>query len=324
MASRQGKTLVRSSNINGFTNFVMSLFKEEADIKVPDEYRFRVIVPDGWHITTGNGTQYNEFKALQGTTGDIVARYPFKPVGLSPDLTLSGRIGVRGADDGLSPAQGSTVILQPTAGGTPIKVPVGPDGRYSTPIQQGAWRILAHSADETATAEREVTVGEAPVMVSTMVLGEELPPKAPNTHVIDFENLTGSELVEVASGVGNVNWHNMVATDFILYQGEGYMNTSMDGHFVAYNSSGHPAALWRDDSLDFVGSYFGVAWMKAEGETLSIKAWRDGMLVADDVLPLSSLTAVWYDAEFRGVQRIELKTEHYWQFVAEDFTVRTP
>jgi hypothetical protein len=141
---------------------------------------------------------------------------------------------------------------------------------------------------------------------------------------VDFENISGSDLVEMPSGVGGLNWNNLIAVDFIIYNGEGYMNTSMSGRYVGYNSSGHPATLWRDDGFDFVGGYFGVAWMLAQGETLSVKAWRNGVLVADEAIRLSSLGPVWFDADFRGVQKVVLSTSHFWQFVADDLVVRTP
>jgi len=37
-------------------------------------------------------------------------------------------------------------------------------------------------------------------------------------------------------------------------------------------------------------------------------------------LALSAFEPVWFDADFRGVTRIELSTRHYWQFVTDDLT----
>ncbi len=42
-----------------------------------------------------------------------------------------------------------------------------------------------------------------------------------------------------------------------------YRRSRTSGEFVAYNSSGHPAAISSDEPFDFVGGYFGVAWLQS-------------------------------------------------------------
>jgi hypothetical protein len=321
MAGPNEKRAYTRSNLNGFTNFAMSLFVPEAHITIPGEYRFSVLVPDGWRVTTGNAVQTNRFSIFEGTIGDFVAAVTFEPVGLSPDLTISGRIAGRAADGALTPAGGAEMVAYPPAGDA-VEVAVDPQGRFSVPATLGTWRLVARGQDGQVV-EREITVRDVPVVVSTLVTGDEPPPSAPYVRTIDFENLSGSALVEVPSGVGGLRWNNLVAVDFILYNGEGYMNTSMSGRYVAYNSSGQPVTFWQDEPFDFAGAYFGVAWMQAQGETLSIRAWRGGALVADQRLRLSALGPVWFDADFRGVDRVMMATEHYWQFVTDDLVVRT-
>ena len=90
-------TTTRSwSNINGFANFVMSVQQNEADIQIAGNYRFRVATPPHWKITSGNVEQNVSFVLLPGAYADIIAKNPAVPVGLAPDLTITGRATQRG------------------------------------------------------------------------------------------------------------------------------------------------------------------------------------------------------------------------------------
>ena len=96
----------------------------------------------------------------------------------------------------------------------------------------------------------------------------------------------------------------------------------MSGEFVAYNSSGHPVSITHDRPFDFIGGFFGAAWLEAEGETLQVRGWRGAELVYDERIELSALGPVYFAAGFNGVTRLEFSTERYWQFVCDDLEFR--
>ena len=109
------------------------------------------------------------------------------------------------------------------------------------------------------------------------------------------------------------------------YNGPGFVNVLRSGRNVGYNSSGHPVTITPSPGrryFDFVGGWFGVAWPKAEGETLLVEAWRDGQSIAREEMTLFYLGPIWFDADFRQIDRLTLATAHYWQFIAEDMLFR--
>jgi hypothetical protein len=81
--------------------------------------------------------------------------------------------------------------------------------------------------------------------------------------------------------------------------------------------------LYDERGFDFVGAYLGVAWLRAEGETLDVSAWRNNVLVARDSVRLSALGPIWLHADYRSITRLQLKARHYWQVIMDDIVVRT-
>jgi hypothetical protein len=155
-------------------------------------------------------------------------------------------------------------------------------------------------------------------LLATLV-PKEAQPDVTRRTLIGFDDLVTVGIKEIPFGYHDLNWHNWVATHHKFYDGEGYVNTTMSGEFVAYNSSGHPVKISRQRPFDFVGGYFGSAWLRqAEGETLRVKGWRDDALAYDETIKLSALGPVYFSANFRNVTRLEFATQHYWQFVCDD------
>jgi hypothetical protein len=109
-----------------------------------------------------------------------------------------------------------------------------------------------------------------------------------------------------------------VVTHQKFYDGEGYVNTTVSGEFVAYNSSGHPVSISGKRPFDFIGGFFGSAWLRAEGQTLRIKGWRGAELVHDETIELSALGPVYFAADFNNITRLDFSTDRYWQFVCDD------
>ena len=144
---------------------------------------------------------------------------------------------------------------------------------------------------------------------------------------IHFDDLTRSFIEKLAAGYAGLDWSYLLAVDNQFYKGPGYINGLMSGANVAYNSSGHPVTVRGVEPgarFDFVGGFFSVAWHNAEGETLIVRAWRDGERVAEEKFSLSHLNPVYLHANFRGITRLELETQHYWQFVVDDLVVALP
>jgi hypothetical protein len=321
LSKESGESTGSQTNMSGFASFPASVLKDTAVIRNPGTYRLEAVVPRGWSVTTGNAGQFLTFIARPGSIADMVVERMPSPVGLAQDLYVAGTIA--GVEEGGLSSTEVHVTASSTAG-LSVEIPLDRNGGYFAPLSPGEWRLTAGHVASGRSAERTISVENAPVHVSAIALGAGTPPASGGAAVLDFEDITGSTLAELPSGVGGLSWHNMVATNFIFYGGPGYMNTSMSGSFVAYSSGGHPVTIWSDAPFDFVGAYFGVAWPQAHGETLIARAWSGGKQVAEDRVLLSALGPVWFDAEYRRVDRVELSTEHYWHFVTDDVVVRVP
>ncbi|AZO70255.1 MAG: hypothetical protein E5V92_08215 [Mesorhizobium sp.] len=307
-----GSTIMRLTNVSGFANFRMSAVQRDLEVVDPGHYAFRVVPPPGFSVTTGNASQESDYVVLPGSPGDMIAKTTTHPVGLAADLTISGVV-----------AAGSRVSLTGPDGVT-AAAKVGPDGRFSQPGAPGAW-LVDVSAGATTERRHVVVAGTAPAVLSAFSgkdgpAGEPLPIE----HVVGFDDLmTTPGVFEVPSGYGGLDWYNLVAMHQRFTAGPGYINTTMSGEFIAYNSSGHPAQVFSDKPFDFTGAYFGAGWDDAEGETLVLKAWRGDEPVYEDQLALSANGQVYFAADYRRITRLEIRTLHYWQAAIDDFAYRT-
>ncbi len=310
------------SNLSGFANFPMSLTRRPGWIRAAGEYQFAVQVPTGWTVTSRNTSQSVRFAELHGAPADLVATNPSQPVGLAPDLVITGRLTTRAADGTLAPAPGASLTaLDPQGEQAPVAV--GADATFRIPARPGRWRLVA-ALPGTARAERPVEVRDVPVRLAAIVLGETPPPPAGERRAIDFESVTQAPVAKVPSGFAGLDWFYLNAIDAVFANAEGYVNTLSSGRYVGYSSSGHPVTISRPGGFDFHGGYFGVAMPAAEGETLHVQAWRRGALVGEEDLALSCLGAVFFDADYRGIDRLTFTTLHYWQFATDDLEVGVP
>ncbi|MFI5166281.1 MAG: hypothetical protein ACHQQS_06665 [Thermoanaerobaculales bacterium] len=324
MTDPHGHKTVQRSNLSGFTNFLMSVSQRKAVIRAPGRYSFRVIVPAGWTVTSGNATQSTTFEPRPGAPADLIARNPTLPIGLAPELFIAGRVVTRNAGGASVPAAHSA-LWATNPGGERIGVTLGDSATFKIPAAQGLWQL---SAEETGTGkhvERKVLVRDVPVRVSAIVLGEQdreaVTQPAAARVTVDFESITGTPVAKIPSGVAGVNWNYLNAIEVVFAEAEGYANTVTSGHYVGYSSSGHPVTISRPEGFDFFGAYFGVALPQAEGETLQVQAFRAGKEVGGDEIPLSFLGPVWFDADYRDVDQVVLTTLHYWQFVTDDMVI---
>ena len=92
MTRPDGTTVIRRSNLNGFTNFTNSMISSPVDVSEPGEYTFELIVPDGWKTTSNNKIQTVNYR--KGTTerSSIIADKVPIPVGVIQEPKISGKI----------------------------------------------------------------------------------------------------------------------------------------------------------------------------------------------------------------------------------------
>ena len=308
-----GSTRIARSNINGFANFSMQRDGSDADISQLNEaYAFELLPPPGWEVTTRNALQGSSFREVRGAISGIGATTPPKVVGLAPAPKLKGKTS----------ALSGSVIAESELG-TTRSSSVDNSGYFAFTLATGKWRI----SQATQEIFREVDVDYAPIVLGTAVSAQSDRPTPREAITVGFDDIDRSPIEKIASGYAGLAWDYLLAVDNQFYKGPGYVNGLMSGSMVAYNSSGHPvtiAALQAGETFDFVGGYFSVAWHNAEGETLHIKAWRGDELVAEDALTLSHLTPVYFQANYQDITKLQLETEHYWQFVVDDLRFALP
>ena len=305
------------TNINGYANFSVMANGTNADIGEPDQpYSFEVQVPPGWKVTSHNARQVSYFKIRQGTPAGMVTAEPPAVIGLAPELSVSGHI--------LPESLATSALIAIGPDGKRLEVTPGTEGEFNFPGQPGSWRLVLEG-DGIEKVIHAFDIRDAPVVLGTIDSRNDLLPSNPMPVVLDFDNLHRSVIDKLANGYLGLNWDYLLAIDNQHYQGPGYVNVLTSGHAVGYNSSGYPVTIRSGkpgQRFDFIGAYFSVAWPPAEGETLIIEGWRDQRRVFSDTLRLSHLGPVWFQADYRQIERLRLHTQHYWQFTTDDMLYR--
>ena len=317
MSSASRPSLMRRTNISGFANFTMSVLQRDRDITEPGRYDFRVIPPPGYEITTDNAVQSSEMRLLAGAPGDMVAQQTLEPVGLAPVLNISGEL--RGSFE-------PNGRIEVAATGPDLRkqqVPVDERGGFEIPASRGIWLIETHDRETGTRTTTSVDVDRSPVILSAIDPSRQNEAALPNPEVVDFDDLVESDAVlKLPSGYAGVNWRNWVVTHNRFYAGEGYVNGTLSGAYIAYNGSGHPAVIESAEPFDFIGGHFASAWATAEGEMLHVKGWRGDTVFYEDRFALSAMTPIYFAAAYTGLTRLEFRTEHFWQFVSDDIVLR--
>lgn len=317
-----GSNVVRHTNMRGFANFTNSLTASPVSVSEPGEYQYEVLVPHGWVVTSGNRTQTGNYEERRDARpGIVVDRVP-QPVGLAPELFIHGRVVVQ--DDNEFKAVADAVLMAVSPEGDEHDIQVDDGGYFHLDAEPGIWSLRARSEAIRVDLEREVEVIQTPVQLSTMVLGADEPLPLDTEYSVDFEEVTRARMIKIPNDPGGLHWINFIVLENEFYNGEGYINNTVSGRYLAYNTSGHPTYIEREGGFDFVGAYFGVAWLRAEGEYLDIRAWRGNELVGEDSFQLSALGPVWFEADYRNITRLEIATRHYWQFVIDNPVFRLP
>ncbi len=289
-------TIAERSNTSGWANFAMSTSESDAAIRDPGERRFTALVPVRWIVTSGNPDQDVSFRSAPGSASGLTLERPLENIGLAPELAVSGRLAssaniIVQCEDDISEAASSL-----------------PGHGFRIPVKAGAVSVTI------GDISRSTIVSELPVDLGLLDHAREIS-DASAIEVIDFDQVTGMDLCKIPDGYRELAFMNLAAVKAAHYQGEGYVNGAVSGTYVAYNSSGLPAEIASPSRFDFISCALSVAWLAAEGETLTVEAWRGDRLLAQDDVVLSALGAVRYEPRLSGVTRLRFTTAHRWQFV---------
>jgi hypothetical protein len=162
------------------------------------------------------------------------------------------------------------------------------------------------------------------VILSRTRVGDDRPAaRDSETRRLGFDDLVGSDtLYEIPSGYGGLDWTCWVATHQKCYVCDGFVNANTSGEFIAYNSSGQRATVASARPFDFVGTNLGQGWLEGEGGDVIVRAWRGGELAYEDRLRVSVSGPTVFEADYRGIDRLEMVHERYWQVALDDFRYR--
>lgn len=313
LKSPDGKQKYGRSNISGFANFKMSRNNPEHPIHAAGQYELNAVAQSGMQFTSGDPDQTLDITELPGSPAGLISEHTLQPLGIAPELTISGRVKVT---EDQSPDQYKLIAMDDNGIRQDIKL--DSDGYYDIPSHTGHWTLqLDHEDTESS---RRLVVRDNPVVLSEFSLAtENITAGSGRIRLINFDNLTTSDtLFEIPNGYGGLDWHNWIATHHKFYNGAGYINNTLSGEFIAYNSSGHPARISSDKPFDLVSFSLGVAWPKAEQGTVTVSAWRGDKLAYRDEFKGSTMHPIIIVADYRDITRVEFRTSHYWQLVIDD------
>jgi len=86
-----GGKSITESNVSGFANFAMSLNNDAHEITACGPYCITARPAEGWQITSGTASQELIIKELEGSPAGLIAEQTLQPVGVAPELTISGQ-----------------------------------------------------------------------------------------------------------------------------------------------------------------------------------------------------------------------------------------
>ena len=309
------------SNIGGFSNFQLGLgeFKDNV-LYMAGTYKVRPIVPQDWKISDPDPIE-QELIAVENNIagGGLGLIKPCAHTGLIAKLVIRGSVvppeNVNVADLTLTATNGSNY---------PIQISSNDRGKFQFEGEPGKWTIRVTSKSSGKSVTRAFEINSDNMVLSKIDFGVSDAHERSSIPVkVQFDDITPSDtLYEIPSGYNGLNWLYWVNTHQKFYQGYGYVNANTSGEYVAYNSSGLPASIWRDEPFDFVGTYVTAAWQRGEEYPVTVKAWRGDALVYEDQFYISTSGPVYFDANYLNINRMEFSHESYERLVIDDFIYR--
>ncbi|MBU1189327.1 MAG: hypothetical protein KKC01_09885 [Gammaproteobacteria bacterium] len=323
LSKPDGTRIVRKSNIHGFVNFTTMYDNPFADISMPGEYVFTINTPNKWIVTSNNPIQKILFNTDPESRSGIVAVATPDPAGLVQVLAVSGTPKLATVTgDTVTSTELIVYFNNDEQSLSPLVTAI--DQKFLQPLKPGKWQVEFIHKDRSAKLLLDVIVNNTPIHFGNLKIGQAAKHRSDNLldFTENFENITRAIISKVPLQSNGLKWTNMIAVENTTYRGDGYVNNTMSGHYIGYNTSGYPVTVERKKPFDFLGAYFGVAWPGGDGENLISKAWHEDTLISTDIIPLSVHGPIWFQANYSNITKLELSTEHYWQFVTDDMTFR--
>ncbi len=300
-----GTSVETHSNYSGFANFKMSAGRKSDPIHSAGKHSTLPLTPPGWEQTTEVSEQTVEFALVEGSPAGIAGLSTYTPVGIAP---------IRGILVKKSTCNERQLKFLAADGSALIAKEREP-GLLFFAVPSGAVTILE---DKTGKS-RKMDPRFYPMLLSDSFPMEMTATTGGERSLANFDTITRSDtLGEVPHGYLGYGWKNWVAPYEKFYEAPGLLNGVTSGDYSAYNSSGHPAEILSTKPFDFVGAKLSVVWPEAEKSDAIIEGYRNGVLIHADRLRLSRNGPVDFVADWRGVERVVFRHEHFWQLVVDD------
>lgn len=323
MERPDGSVVKSWSNMDGFANFEMQLNDyANSSVVVPGAYHTKAFLPSGWTSTTPSALQQEVvFLSKPDAGSGLVPQQPCRHVGVAPRLVVAGQVA---APEGS--ATGPKIQLSArNAAGQSVPVRVGQDGFYDFEAAPGQWELTATDTATGKSTIRKVELDKTGVILSAIVPGRDhaaLEGAGPKTAGFD-DLMTSDAILEIPRGYAGLDWSYWVATNNRFYEGDGYINATVSGDFVAYNSSGVPATIARERPFDFHGVYVTAAWPRGETDGLvTVQGWRKGEVVYEDTFKLWNAGGVYFQADYSQVDKVTFAHSVYERIVIDNLSYR--
>jgi len=295
------------TNGNGFANFRTWLNKPNTTINTPGQYRFSIIVPPAWRVTTGATSQTVTISERLYTHSQLFLEDYLKPIGVAPVLAIIGTSNQSG-EVRVSDVQGNEVAVQEVAAGQAYRFELDA-GEYT--VANGA------TATQVELSNLPVNIGQ---LENRSELGGLFGGKA---RTATFDDLPKHGLYKIPVGYQRLAWAdiNSIRRDFSSGTNQGYVNGVISGNYVAYTSQARHGEILSSVPFDFDSVYLSVAWRQAEGQEVLIEMWRGDEKVVSDRFRLSILGPIKYEPKVKDVTRVRIAPINGWQIVLDDLTI---
>ena len=164
------------------------------------------------------------------------------------------------------------------------------------------------------------------MLIVGVVLGVVLPAGA---AVVTFDDLSGSH-VALPAGYQGFTWSTYFwYVDGISY-GKGYKPATVSPRNVAFNAYGYDVTVAAVNPFDFDGAYFTGGYK--DGLNVDISGWRDGSMVDNTTITVSSTAPMWVGLDWANVDELRFHSyggtlnpdhgglETYYHFAMDNFT----